>query len=685
MKRKNFLCALAALAALGASCSRTTIDRAPQAPETVQDDPYSVPVKWWAMEKQQPVMGPSGAKTSLRASFSEDSRAYLEVNGAGTEAAVLWAPGDRFKMLGYNAEAGIMYGADYTTEAGGRVAEFTTLKTVPSPCYSFCPTTRGWGEWNDAFIFSVYLPEVQTAVEGNIDPDVNLSYAYSESQDAPLHFTNLISLVRFRLSGSIADEITSVTLSGTSPLSGDLVMVGDGPTGYIYPGISFGGDKKYSNVRLDGDFRTGVDYYIATAPASAQTFTLTFVNDNGDTKTKEASKEISLLQGRISDLGTIDLGDSYDEEHPELTPILYMESSKEHPVTLTVIPDGYMADDLSVYETQAKSGLKALFGTEPFKTYKDYFNVWILKVASEGSGANITDGKGNVVTESGCYFGSGWGENSYGDMSANDDIVLNFVQQNCPDIQDGSHSIYEVPILILINDARYGGRCWSWSSGKSYAMVPVSAGNWNWNYPGTCAVSDEDPSLGIRDVTDAERDTLGRNSGDWRNTLVHEFGGHGFGRLGDEYWYDTDDPKISAISEHTWPVPMSLNISAAYDPTPWDEEVLSRREELMAQNPLYARIGVFQGGFVSRLNRWRSEKISCMIDNRFYFSAWQRMLIVKRILTLAGESFDADAFFALDHPEDPVRDAVASPVMGQQSKLPPIPVPPLAPVGIVMD
>ena len=61
------------------------------------------------------------------------------------------------------------------------------------------------------------------------------------------------------------------------------------------------------------------------------------------------------------------------------------------------------------------------------------------------------------------------------------------------------------------------------------------------------------------------------------------------------------------------------------------------------------------------------------------------MIIVKRILSLAGEAFDADAFYALDHPEDPVRDVSASPVQGLQSQLPPIPVPPGAPMRIVMD
>ena len=56
---------------------------------------------------------------------------------------------------------------------------------------------------------------------------------------------------------------------------------------------------------------------------------------------------------------------------------------------------------------------------------------------------------------------------------------------------------------------------------------------------------------------------------------------------------------------------------------------------------------------------WRSEKTSCMIDNRQYFSAWQRYLIVKRIFTLAGEesSFSFEKWLENDVTFDPVRDA----------------------------
>lgn len=683
MKRKNFLCAIIALAVLPVSCSRTTIDRAPEAPETVKDDPYTVPFKWWAMEGQQPLPAPAGEARSLTAAYSDESRTYLEMNGAGTEAAVIWSAGDEFYMFGYNSNG--LYSAPYSTAAGGAAAKFTTEYGVPSPCYSFYPDINDkYGFLQDGtIIFSVNVPHEQTAVEGSFAPEANISYAYSESQTSDLHFINLVSLVRFRISGAIASEIKSVALSCSEYLSGDLIAVPDEYEAFLYPPISFTDDVKYTYVTLNGDFRAGVDYYIAVAPTGPNLITLSFENGVGRRKAVNSTNEVSFLQGRICDLGTIDLGDSYDEVEPTFDPVPYLTSSKPYPVTLAVIPDGFTEDELDTYEAKARSGLTALFKTEPYKTYKDYFNVWILKVASAESGAGITDGKGNVITPKDTYFSSAWGENSYGDMSADEGRVFNFVELNCPDITDGSRTIDEVPILMIINDERYGGICWNWSNGQCFAMVPTTGIPLAWAFPDSCAVSNSDPSLGLRKVTDDEYAELGQNSGDWRNTLVHEFGGHAFGRLADEYWYDKDKGAASAIAGHSYPVPMSLNISTRYDPTPWDDEVLSRREALVAQNPLYSRIGVYQGGDVSKLNRWRSEKISCMIDNRLFFSTWQRMLIVKRIMSLAGESFDVDEFYANDHPEDPVRDAVSSPVIGERGPIAPVLVPPLPPVRVM--
>lgn len=56
-------------------------------------------------------------------------------------------------------------------------------------------------------------------------------------------------------------------------------------------------------------------------------------------------------------------------------------------------------------------------------------------------------------------------------------------------------------------------------------------------------------------------------------------------------------------------------------------------------------VGEYEGGFVYGKNIWRSEQISCMIDNRPYFSAWQRYLIVKRIFSIIyGSSYSFDPY-----------------------------------------
>ena len=325
-------------------------------------------------------------------------------------------------------------------------------------------------------------------------------------------------------------------------------------------------------------------------------------------------------------------------------------------VSIALIPEGFTADQMTDYVSLARQALTTLFSVEPYKSYKEYFNVWILKVPSNESGANITDGNGTIVTARDCYFKSKWGEDSYSDMSCDSDKVRTFIENNCPDITDGSHTANDVPVAMIINDTRYGGKCHSWSKGRCVAMCPYtySGGKINWSYKSTEAASATASEGDTRAVTNAEKNAMGHHSGTWMNTLVHEFGGHGFGRLGDEYW-NNSTAASGEITNHSWSVPFKLNLSASYSSTPWDD-LLARRDELIAMNPLYERLERYQGGDTYMFNRWRSERISCMIDNRPYFSLWQRMLIVQRIMKLAGSSFNESAFFAKDVAIDPLRD-----------------------------
>ena len=76
-----------------------------------------------------------------------------------------------------------------------------------------------------------------------------------------------------------------------------------------------------------------------------------------------------------------------------------------------------------------------------------------------------------------------------------------------------------------------------------------------------------------------------------------------------------------------------------------------------------------------------------MIDNRFYFSVWQREVIVKRIMTLAGGTFNLSQFLSLDNPVDPKRDVASSGVMDprRNSQAPAAPIMPPLPPPVLHD
>lgn len=622
---------------------------------------------------------------SVNASAGTGTKTHLTPNASG--AGVEWTAGDTFLMIGVD---GLTNRGEttYSATTGGAVVSFTGGATISgATCYhSIYPSTAltGLADYYGNLAFGVNIPTVQTATANNIAEGVNLSYAQSATQDEDLHFKNIVSYIKFRLTGSVVPSIKSVSFRSTCILSGDVIFLPNSSgEPEILDGLSF--SSLYSEVSLNGTFATDTDYYIAVAPCALDSFSMVFANEDGtQTITKISSKSFVLNRSRIADLGTINLGDSFDASNSIAT--LYMEHSTAKYATIAVIPDGYTQSELAQYEIDARSGIDALFNTEPYKSYKSYFNVWILKIASKESGARISDG---TVAEQNrdCYFQSSWGNDSYGDMQANPYRVFDFVSNYCPDVADGSHSIKDVPVLIIINDNRYGGIAWNYGSGQTYCMVPTSFGGSSitWSYPSTEAASVDAVPGNTRSVTDGEKASMGINSGTWRNTLVHEFGGHSIGKLGDEYWYNSYESAVEAIASHSWPVPMSLNVSAksGKSEVPWaaffdgDNLITS-----LNTAPYNERIGVFQGADVSMFNRWRSERISCMIDNRFYFSTWQRYIIANRIMTLAGlPLLSLSEFLSHDVPTDPVRDG-GSPTMrpdGVSDRVPPRPVPMLPP------
>ena len=180
-------------------------------------------------------------------------------------------------------------------------------------------------------------------------------------------------------------------------------------------------------------------------------------------------------------------------------------------------------------------------------------------------------------------------------------MVINWVKQ-IPGITD--EVLRNSAIGVISNANVYAGTCAMYSDGVSISMIPYLRSS-------------------------------GNNSTSFTNVLVHEMGGHGFGRLADEYmYYDEVAPqsKIAQVinSQTKWDYPTYLNISVypEQSKSPW-----AHFEGLED----YSHVGLFEGGSLYFKGLWRPEQISCMDDNRKYYNSPSRFYIVKRILEVAGE------------------------------------------------
>ena len=599
---------------------------------------------------------------TIRAGFAEtdpDTRSRLEFGESA--ARVLWSRGDAFKMYRMS-DAGYSQTTYTTTDDGVECATFTASSSLKSDdSYTCIYPAAAYSVYRSAdqdVKLRIPVPPTQEAVPGGLAEGLNLAAAWTSDKDADLSFSNLLSVVRFRLSGDVSN-LESVTFEAGKNVAGDATLFfqgGDLHFGFLnsYSAVTY---PRSTSVTLTGPFTAGQDYCMALVPATLDGFKMFFRDTQGHVLTKTSTKSLTLGRSRTVDFGTIDLGGSWED-----VPVQYLKQTKGRKKNVVaVLADGFRAEELDLFESLAKDAVDYMFSVEPYKTYQEYFTVYLCRVASNESGAGITDESGKILTPVDNYFGSRWPEKSYSNMTADEQTVKSYLSSHIPEIVSGELAQKDVPAVLLINDDRYGGICHVYGTGWSYAQVPYQyAGQTiRWSFPSVQAVNVQDDSQGSRSTTNEEKDEMGRMVGDWRNTFLHEFGGHGYGRLADEYWSSkTVYTAPGAIASHTWTVSYALNVSGYYGRVPWKADLLDHLDEWTARNPDYGRIGIWHGGHTSLYYRWRSEKTSCMIDNRPYYSTWQRILIVRKIMEKTGETFDMDEFIAKDVTVDPIRPVV---------------------------
>ncbi|MBP9998697.1 MAG: hypothetical protein KBS67_05580 [Bacteroidales bacterium] len=288
--------------------------------------------------------------------------------------------------------------------------------------------------------------------------------------------------------------------------------------------------------------------------------------------------------------------------------ILYQESNKSNPFYLFVTGDGYLAEDNTIggpFDQNSTQAIEALLDIEPYKTYKEYFTIYKIAAYSEERGISI-ESKG--ITKK-TVFSSTWeGGNSTG-VSGDDNKAFQYAM-NIPEITEDvlKHSA----IAIVINANVYAGTCVSYSDGRSVAYIPLQ-----------------------------------NNSQEFENTFRHEYGGHGIGRLADEYQYyykakqpDEYNQRLKVLQQwHKLGYYSNISEYGEIEKSPWKD---------LYGVPGYSYVGMYEGAFLFFDGFYRSEDISCMWDNRKYFNAISRWAIADRLMKNAGEESNIATFIEKD-------------------------------------
>ena len=345
------------------------------------------------------------------------------------------------------------------------------------------------------------------------------------------------------------------------------------------------------------------------AAGDVGTFKTGTVNSNGtvieSTHAGRGGEVVFLLDGK--DYRTKMTVEQYDYEYGDGDLITLQEKGVGNGVNIVLMGDCFDAKDISEgkYLKAMQDAYKYFFDIEPYVTYKDYFNVYTV------FGMSADSGMGTVNTIREARFGSQYTLNE--GVSPNFETV--FAGACVAPIND---NVSNTLVILVENSNEYSGLCYMWGDGSAVALVPMST----------------DPA-----------------PYDFQGLVHHEAGGHGFGKLADEYIYHNafiqscgciccgHIDKINIYKSYGFYTNISL--TGSMQEVPWSH---------MIYDPQYSNVvDVYEGAFMHTRGVFRSEATSCMNNNIAYYNAISRESMVKRIMKYAGEPYSYEAFKAKDY------------------------------------
>ncbi len=271
-------------------------------------------------------------------------------------------------------------------------------------------------------------------------------------------------------------------------------------------------------------------------------------------------------------------------------------------IDVVFVGDAFADKDQDLFNKYVELGKEAFFTEEPFRSTKDRFNIYRIGsvskngiIAQEGG-----DTKFSAQFEQGTYVG---GDNN---------LVNSFVKASIPSVD-----LTKTIIFVIINKAKYAGTCHMYSNNQAVCYVPLC-----------------------------------RNENEYAQTLRHEGCGHGFGKLADEYFYDSmgriPDDKVSELKKWKgFAYGFYENVDLTSDPNTilWSKFISDSRYS--------GKVSVYEGGYTYPYGVYRPTDNSIMRYNTGGFNAPSREAIYKKIMKFSeGDAwtYDYETFVAFDAP-----------------------------------
>ena len=285
---------------------------------------------------------------------------------------------------------------------------------------------------------------------------------------------------------------------------------------------------------------------------------------------------------------------------------------KKGGINIVLLGDGYDAKSIAdgSYLKTMKQEMEYFFGLEPYTSYRGYFNVYTAFPLSTESGVGtlntIRYNRFNTTFTGGVK------------LKADYDEIFAYAL-NAPTVT--KDNLNQTLIIMVPNTTEYGGMTQMWTSGAAIAFCPLST----YSYPL-----------------------------DTRGVVQHEAGGHGFGKLGDEYIYHNafiDNCHCMDGCDHGSAFNMykrlgwyeNLSFTGKMQSVPWSHLIFDPRYSDL--------VDIYEGGYMHSRGVFRSEQNSCMNNNIPYYSTISRESIVKRIKRYAGETYSFEDFVKNDKRE----------------------------------